>query len=610
MSDPDQVVPFRRSAQFLLPAARPRPAAQPGQYDIYPAFPTGPGQIGLGFAALAARLGGERVVVIDGCPGVLWARFRAQLDAALRARGVHTAWQSADQALLPPTRIEALLAPFLGGDDPLFGRRFTGTLRDFFDPLALAALRPDPRADLNLLYGCGAALAEWLRDNQPGLLVYVEVPKNEIQYRARAGQVTNLGADRAPDPKTAYKRCYFVDWAAANDHLAALLPRVDVLVDEQRPDEPTFMGGDDLRSALREMAHSYFRARPWFEPGPWGGQWMKRQIPGLAQGVPNYAWSFELIAPENGLLIESGGRLLELAFDWLMLAQHRAVLGDAAAAFGYKFPIRFDFLDTIDGGNLSVQVHPRPDYIRRHFGEAFTQDETYYILDAAPGARCYLGFQEGVDLEAFRLALERSVATSAPVDIGRYVNSVPTHRHDLLLIPSGTIHGSGAGNLVLEISATPYIFTFKLYDWLRLDLDGNPRALNIARAFENLDVGRQGRQVQAELISKPRLLAEGPGWRVVHCPTHREHFYDVHRLEFDRTLEVAADGSCHVLSLVEGRQVLLETANGRRERFNYAETFVVPAAAGRYRLSSEAGEPVRVVKCYIKPRAEWPPDVV
>jgi hypothetical protein len=159
---------------------------------------------------------------------------------------------------------------------------------------------------------------------------------------------------------------------------------------------------------------------------------------------------------------------------------------------------------------------------------------------------------------------------------------------------------------VLEISATPYIFTFKMYDWLRQDLDGKPRALNIARAFENLDVERQGRRVRPELISRPRLLAQAPGWRVVHLPTHREHFYDVHRLEFDRAVEVDTSGSCRVLSLVQGRQVLLETATGRRQRFHYAETFVVPAAAGRYRLTSEAGEPLRVVECFIKRRSEWP----
>ena len=239
------------------------------------------------------------------------------------------------------------------------------------------------------------------------------------------------------------------------------------------------------------------------------------------------------------------------------------------------------------------------------FGERFTQDETYYILDCEPGARSYLGFQADIDPAAFRQALEHSAATATPVDIEQFVVAVPTQKHDLLLIPSGTIHGAGAGNLVLEISATPYIFTFKMYDWLRLDLEGKPRTLNIARAFENLDFERKGPRISDEFVSHPRTLAEGPDWRVAHCPTHAEHFYDVHRLEFEGSLEVETAGNCHVLSLVEGQQVRLETASGLSQRFNYAETFVVPAAAGRYRLVSEDGEPVKVVKAFVKPRGEW-----
>lgn len=594
---------FRQTAQHLMPAAP--PPAPDGQYDLYPGFPIGPGKIQLGFDALAEALAGAPQVVVDGYPGVLWEQLRAGLDAALRRRGVAAAWHAVAETLRPPAEVDALLAPYLGGDDPLFGTRFTGQLADFFDLAALRGRRPDPAAAVNILYGCGAALAGWA-----GRLVYVDVPKNEIQFRARAGSVTNLGAAAALDAKAAYKRSYFVDWPAANAHKAALGPRVDVVVDEQRPDEPASVAGDDLRAALAAMAHSYFRVRPWFEPGPWGGQWLKAHIPGLAAEVPNYAWSFELIVPENGLLLESDGRRLEVSFDWLMHAHAAKVLGDAAAAFGVEFPVRFDFLDTVAGGNLSVQVHPRRDYIRRHFGEAITQDETYYILEAEPGAQAYLGFRAGVDAGAFRRALEHSAATATPVDMAQYVTTVPTQKHDLLLIPNGTIHGSGAGNLVLEISATPYIFTFKLYDWLRLDLAGKPRTLNLARGFENLSFERQGAAVQDELISRPRTLAEGEGRRVVHCPTHREHFYDVHRLEFTGRVEVATDGSVHILSLVEGRSVVLETAGGRRKRFSYAETFVVPAAAGRYRLVSEAGEAVKVVKCFIKPRAEWAADVV
>ena len=598
----DPAQEFRKTAQYLMPSAQPPVPA--GQYDLYPGFPIGPGKIALGYAALADQLSAARRVVIDGYPGVLWENFRHNLDQALIRRGVRVAWRSAAEALWPAAQINALVAPFLGGDDPLFGRRFSGSLSDFFDMAKLRGLRPDPAADLNILYGVGASLAGW-----DGALVYMDVPKNEIQFRFRAGSITTLGAEVTSDQKAAYKRCYFVDWVAANQHKAAIVPRVDIVVDEQRPDDPALISGADLRAALAQMARGYFRVRPWFEPGPWGGQWIKAHIPGLAPDVPNYAWSFELIVPENGLLLESDGWLLEVSFDWLMAAEHEAVLGASAKEFGAEFPIRFDFLDTVAGGNLSIQVHPRPEYIRRHFGERITQDETYYILDCEPGSRAYLGFQANIDPAAFRQALEHSAASATPMDIERFVVSLPTHKHDLLLIPNGTIHGSGAGNLVLEISATPYIFTFKLYDWLRLDLEGKPRTLNIARAFENLDFDRQGPIVQQELVSQPRLLQEGPGWRLVHCPTHPEHFYDVHRLEFNGSLDVATDGSCHALSLVEGQQVLLETASGLRQRFSFAETFVVPAAAGRYRLVSETGDWLRVVNCFIKPRSEWPPGV-
>jgi len=594
---------FRKTSQDLMPAQASPSVA--GEYNIYPAFPLGEGQIRSGFGELARRIASAPVVILDGFPGVLWEHFRKRLAAELDALGVRTVWQDVSTALLPPTQLEALLAPYLGGDDPLFGRRFGGTLGDFFQADKLASLRPDSSVPLNILYGCGAALAGW-----QGLLVYVDVPKNEIQFRFRQGAVANLGSAGRLPSKPAYKRSYFVDWVAASRHKKDLLPVIDLVVDEQRPDLPTWMEASDLRQALHQMAHNYFRARPWFEPGPWGGQWIRQKIPRLVQDVPNYAWSFELIVPENGLLLESSGLRLEVSFDCLMFQEYPNVLGDCAPRFQTEFPIRFDFLDTFDGGNLSIQCHPRPEYIRRYFGETFTQDETYYILDCGPGARVYLGFQEDIAPADFRAALENSAETGTPVAIDRFVQSVPVQKHDLILIPNGTIHGSGKGNLVLEISATPYIFTFKMYDWLRNDLDGKPRSLNIARAFDNLYFDRKGVRIPREFVSKPCLLESGDGWRLVHCPTHPQHFYDVHRFEFDDCVTVNTNGSCHVLSLVEGDTLILETASGMRQRFNYAETFVVPAAAGSYRLVSENAQPLRVVKAFVKPESEWMPGIV
>ena len=518
------------------------------------------------------------------------------LNIELERLGTHAAWFDVAVALRPAAEFDALVAPFLGGDDPLFGTRFTGTLPDFFDPEKLSALRASVEAaETSIVYGCGAALV-----GADGFLVYVDVPKNEIQFRSRAGSVRNLGASQAADPKVMYKRFYFVDWVALNGHKAVQLPRIDVIIDGQRPDEPTWMTGVDFRDGLDRASRNFFRVRPWFEPGPWGGQWIKQHIPELPQNTPNYAWSFELITPENGLAFESDGLLLETSFDCLMYYNNVAVLGSSAARFGYEFPIRFDFLDTFAGGNLSVQCHPRLDYARRNFGETITQDETYYILDCASDAQVYLGFRDDIDPAAFRQALDTSYQQSTPLDMARFVNIEPAHRHDLFLIPNGTIHCSGTNNLVLEISATPYIFTFKMYDWLRLDLEGKPRPLNIARAFENLYFERKGERVRQELIAHPYILGAGDGWQIVHLPTHPDHFYDVHRFDFVQQIEAETGDSCHVMSVVEGQSVILETAGGMRQRFNYAETFVIPAAAGRYRLINDGSQPIKVIDCFLK----------
>lgn len=333
---------------------------------------------------------------------------------------------------------------------------------------------------------------------------------------------------------------------------------------------------------------------------PGGGQWLKHHVKGLAREEVNYAWSFELIAPENGIVFESDNKLLELSFDWIMEYDAKAILGADAGRFGTEFPIRFDFLDTIDGGNLSIQCHPSLSYIRKNFGEHITQDETYYILECKGNAGVYLGFQDNIKPQQFKRILENSVEHNVPVDIEKFVQRFPSHKHDLFLIPNGTIHSSSSGNLVLEISATPYIFTFKMYDWLRLDLDNQPRPINIEHAFNNLKFDRKGASVEQELISKPVSLENGDGYKIIHLPTHKEHFYDVHRLEFEKHIKVKTNAKCHVLMLVEGLSILVKTCNGVNKRFSYAETFIVPAAAESYELINEGGGIAKVIKAFIK----------
>lgn len=594
INQPENKGLLRKTTQPVLPLKKQETVID--AYDIFPTFQLDAGKISEGMASLATYIISQRTVIIDGYVGVFWESLQASLVEFLKDIGLKVHIYNTEDWLLPEGEINTMTAPYLGREEDVWGAKYDKDLIAFYDKEKIDECVPDPNADINIVMGVGAAFTHW---KVP--IIYFDLPKNEVQFRMRAGSITNLGYKKPQSSRQMYKRFYFIDWVLLNQHKKTILERITVMADSQRADTLTWTYMHHLKAALQTLGENVFRVRPWFEPGAWGGQWIKKNIKGLNTDVVNYAWSFELITPENGLLFESEGLLLEISFDVLMFLHNKEVLGETfAKRFGDEFPIRFDFLDTIKGGNLSIQCHPSTDYIHNHFGESITQDETYYILEAEEEASVYLGFQEDIDPVPFREELEQSKEHHIPVDIKKYVQSHPAKKHDLFLIPNGTIHSAAAGNLVLEISATPYIFTFKMYDWLRLDLNGKPRPINIDHAFHNLDFNLKGEKVTETLIPKPILLNSGPGWKQIHLPTHPKHFYDIHRYEFDHQVQIDTAGSCHIMMLVEGNAITVETKKGFRQRFHYAETFVIPAAAESYVLINEGDKEAKVVKGFLK----------
>lgn len=579
-----------------------------GPFDTAPAFNLSKGKIEKGYSILAAKIAlsipqGLKVLIIDGYQGIKWDLFQANLNNAIEKKAAYIEWLNIYECLLSSDNIVKKIEPFIGGDDPLFGTHYPFGAEVFFDAekisefrIKASIARSDKAGKLLIIYGTGAGLLE-LWDE----LWYLDIPKDLIQEYARKSEIKNLGTDTVQPFGNFYKRSYFVEWPALNRLKKQLLPSIDYFVDFQDIDNPSVISGDDFRNALHEVSETPFRLRPWFFPGPWGGKFMQGHM-GLDPDQPNYAWSFEMIVPENGVILEKDGHRLEFSFDCLMYQENKRVLGiKAAKQFKYEWPIRLDYLDTIDGGNLSTQVHPRPNYIRRKFGETYTQDETYYIVAAKPDAQVYLGLTEDCNPEEFKYLLLKSAETETAVEIDKYVNKEPSKPHDLFCIPNGTVHCSGEGNLVLEISATPYIFTFKIYDYLRKDLEGNLRPINIERGFENIRFERRTNWVRKNLLANPFLINEGDDWKEYELYNKPYTFYNINRIEFEKSYESNTNGNAFATNLVEGEEVEIISENGRASKLSYLESMLIPAASGKIKIINKGKRQCKMVMVYIRP---------
>ena len=159
--------------------------------------------------------------------------------------------------------------------------------------------------------------------------------------------------------------------------------------------------------------------------------------------------------------------------------------------------------------------------------------------------------------------------------------------------------------MVLEISATPYIFTFKMWDWDRVGLDGVPRPIHLDHALENIQWDRDTEWTKSNLVDQVVPVAEGDGWREERTGLHHLEFIEVRRHWFDGTVPHDTQGTVNVLNLVEGTEAIIESPSGAFEPFvvRYAETFIVPAAVGPYTIRPHgrgAGQTHATVKAFVR----------
>jgi len=503
--------------------------------------------------------------------------------------------------LRPEAELRALTERFMT-DDVLFG--YLSNLRwdEYFVPEAVASLR-ERLADGQryIIIGTGAGFVT--PSDVP--VVYADMARWEIQQRFRRHEVQALGIDNHLDsPSVQYKRGYFNDWNLCDLLKDELFQsgRIRFWLDHNDRKLPKLITHSQLVEGLERTVSRPFRVVPFFDPAPWGGQWMK-EVCDLDRNTPNYGWCFDCVPEENSLLLDLDGVLFELPSQNLVLWHAHRLLGERVwSRFGRSFPIRFDFLDTMGGGNLSLQVHPTNEFAHREFGLAYTQDESYYLLDAGPDAVVYLGLKEGIDPQQMIDDLRAAQRGERSFDAEKYVNKFPAHKHDHYLIPNGTIHCSGHDSMVLEISTTPNIFTFKLWDWNRLGLDGKPRPINVERGRHVIQWERTTPFVLSELCNHFEVLHRDEDVMEERTGLHPNEFIETRRHTFCRPVEHTTDGSVNVLNLCEGTEAIVSSPTGAFTPFtvHYAETFIIPAALERYVITPADGETCMTVKAYVR----------
>lgn len=540
---------------------------------------------------------GKRTLALECYPGVNLHEIEELLLSKLKGVRLIKADDYAYDAETITNKIAANLT-----DDRVFGLMSHATLDEFFPNYEIRQIKKEIAEESRniVVYGTGATI---LLPN-PDILCYADLTRWEIQKRYRAGMPNWKAANESEDNLKKVKRGFFFEWRVADRLKQKVTDRLDYLLDTNVSCQAKMVDGVSYRNALDQIVKQPFRLVPYFDASVWGGQWMKKEF-NLNPEMENYGWAFDGVPEENSLCLDFSGVAIEIPAINVVHQRPIPLLGKKVQArFGNEFPIRFDYLDTVGGGNLSLQVHPRVDYIQDKFGMFYTQNESYYILQASEKSTIYLGVKEGTEKAELFKELRKAEKGDYCFPDEKFINCFPVNKHDHYSIPAGTIHCGGPETVVLEISQTPYIFTFKLWDWERLGLDGLPRPVHLNHGEENVNTAYDTKWVQENLINPFETLHEDNESRVEKTGLHELEFIETHRHWFKKEVTVKVHQSVNMLNLVEGETITVESLDNSFDPFevHYGETFIVPEAVKEYKLVNQGNQEkeVAVIQAFVR----------
>ena len=559
---------------------------------------------------------GNVVVALDGYTGAQFDQIINLLSQNLKFKSIEVEAFDVRNLLKSTDELDGLFAENLKVDkekDPvsLYGKLFKGSYEDVFDAEKMAQFEASVREFKNgggqkifIVSGFGCTIRQ-LRSNYD-LVCYFDVTPKEVMLRARKGMFANLGDSMAKPIKALLRRCYYIDFELAGHLRWELIKNnaVDYYVASNKLDNLQLIPRESFNAVTSALVKCPLRCKPVYIEGVWGGHYVKK-LRNLPASVINVAWAFDLIPLEVSIVVEAGSQLIEFPFFTFVQKEGASLMGtDCVKKFGGYFPIRFNYDDTYhSNGNMSIQVHSGHNYNVENYGEFGRQDESYYIVATGHGAKTYVGFNEGIDPKEFIAEAKISEKAFTPIDYQKYVNHVESVPGVQVMLPAGTIHSSGRNQVILEIgSLSVGSYTYKMYDYLRADLDGIPRPIHTYHGEKVLRKERTTSWVKENLVQKPRLVESGNGWAEYIVGEHDLLYFSLRRLEFEKEIEGNTNGKFHVLTLVDGEKVQVQSLDNPELSYtqNYLDVVVVPANMGRYVVKNLGNQPVCIHKTMLK----------
>ncbi|WP_335974313.1 type I phosphomannose isomerase catalytic subunit [Gaetbulibacter jejuensis] len=296
----------------------------------------------------------------------------------------------------------------------------------------------------------------------------------------------------------------------------------------------------------------------------WGGQKLKTLL-NKTSDLPNIGESWEISDVEGDTSVVANGALKGQTLKQIQETYKEDLIGlQNYRVFGNKFPLLIKFIDAKQ--DLSIQLHPNDELAaKRH--NSFGKTEMWYVMQADEGSNLIVGFNQKMDAETYLSHLENKTLTEI-------LNFDKVKVGDTYFIEVGRVHAIGAGVVVAEIQQTSDI-TYRVYDWDRVDDEGNERELHNDLAIDAIDFEMEDNfRVSYE-------KAKNQSNKMVSCPYFTTSYLDV-----DSTLKKENNHDSFLIYMcVEGEAQI--TTDSATETIKKGETILLPAAVKNYEITSE-----------------------